>query len=85
VDLVLDDPSETRSEVERRLVELEALAKRNGGALGLLGNPTPFFTAAILTWSAGLEERGAVLVPVTVLLRRPGEQAALPQGSQATR
>ncbi|MDO9501084.1 divergent polysaccharide deacetylase family protein, partial [Falsiroseomonas sp.] len=85
VDLVLDDPSETRSEVERRLVELEALAKRNGGALGLLGNPTPFFTAAILAWSAGLEERGAVLVPVTVLLRRPGEQAALPQGSQATR
>jgi len=85
VDLVLDDPSETRSEVERRLGELEALAKRNGAALGLLGNPAPFFTAAILAWSAGLEERGAVLVPVTVLLRRPGSQAALPQGSQATR
>lgn len=76
VDLVLDDPSETRREVERRLVELEAIAKHNGNALGLLGNPAPFFTAAILAWSAGLEERGAVLVPITVLLRRPGSQAA---------
>ncbi|MGK7870033.1 divergent polysaccharide deacetylase family protein [Falsiroseomonas sp. E2-1-a20] len=76
VDLILDEPSETRSEVERRLTELEALALRNGSALGLLGNPTPFFTAAILAWSAGLEDRGAVLAPVTVLLRRPGTQAA---------
>ncbi|MBU8537374.1 divergent polysaccharide deacetylase family protein [Falsiroseomonas tokyonensis] len=76
VDLVLDEPSETRSEVERRLVELEALARQHGSALGLLGNPAPFFTAAILAWSAGLEERGAVLAPVTVLLRRPGSQAA---------
>ncbi|NKE45178.1 hypothetical protein HB662_10340 [Roseomonas frigidaquae] len=76
VDLVLDDPSETRSEVERRLVELEALARRNGSALGLLGNPAPFFTAAILAWSAGLDERGAVLVPITVLLRRPASPAA---------
>ncbi|MGX9964624.1 divergent polysaccharide deacetylase family protein [Roseomonas sp. F4] len=75
VDLVLDDPSETRGEVERRLVELEALAKRNNAALGLLGNPTPFFTAAILAWAAGLEERGAVLAPVTVMLRRPTSQA----------
>jgi polysaccharide deacetylase 2 family uncharacterized protein YibQ len=76
VDLVLDEPSETRSEVERRLSELEALALRNGSALGLLGNPTPFFTAAVLAWSSGLEDRGAVLAPVTVLLRRPGVQAA---------
>jgi hypothetical protein len=76
VDLVLDEPSETRGEVERRLAELEALALRNGSALGLLGNPAPFFTAAILSWSAGLEARGAVLAPVTVLLRRPGTQAA---------
>jgi polysaccharide deacetylase 2 family uncharacterized protein YibQ len=76
VDLVLDEPSETRGEVERRLTELEAIALRNGSALGLLGNPTPFFTAAILAWSTGLEERGAVLAPVTVLLRRPGVQAA---------
>ncbi|MBU8544537.1 MULTISPECIES: divergent polysaccharide deacetylase family protein [Roseomonadaceae] len=75
VDLVLDDPSETRSEVERRLQELEALAKRQGSALGLLGNPAPFFTAAILAWSAGLEQRGAVLAPVTVMLRRPAATA----------
>ena len=75
VDVLLDEPSETRGEVERRLAELEALAKQNGSALGLAGNPTPFIVAAILGWSAGLEARGAVLAPVTVLLRRPAEQA----------
>jgi polysaccharide deacetylase 2 family uncharacterized protein YibQ len=76
VDLLLDEPSETRGEIERRLGELEALARQNGAALGLLGNPTPAAIAAILAWSAGLEERGAVIAPVTVMLRRPADQAA---------
>ncbi|NKC32712.1 divergent polysaccharide deacetylase family protein, partial [Falsiroseomonas selenitidurans] len=76
VDLILDEPSETRLEVERRLAELEALARRNNSALGLAGNPVPSIIAAILAWSAGLEERGVVLAPVSVLLRRPGSQAA---------
>jgi polysaccharide deacetylase 2 family uncharacterized protein YibQ len=78
VDVLLDEPSETRGEIERRLAELEALARQStpSSALGLLGNPTPAGVAAILTWSAGLEERGAVLAPVTTMLRRPAEQAS---------
>lgn len=75
VDLVLDEPSAVRAEVERRLEALEALARERGSALGLAGNPVPSVVAAIAAWSAGLEARGAVIAPVTVLLRRPAEQA----------
>ncbi|NGM22430.1 divergent polysaccharide deacetylase family protein [Roseomonas stagni] len=78
VDVLLDEPSETRGEIERRLAELEALARASTptSALGLVGNPTPAAVAAILSWASGLEERGAVLAPVTTMLRRPSEQAA---------
>ncbi len=76
VDLLLDEPSAVRTEVERRLAELEALAKQNGSALGLASDPVPSVVAAIASWSAGLEGRGAVIAPVTVLIRRPAEQAA---------
>ena len=75
VDLVLDEPSATRGEVERRLAELEALARTRGTALGLVGDPAPSVIAAILAWSQGLEERGAVLAPVSALIRRPAEAA----------
>jgi polysaccharide deacetylase 2 family uncharacterized protein YibQ len=80
VDVLLDEPSETRGEIERRLAELEALARAStpSSALGLVGNPTPAAVAAILSWASGLEERGAVLAPVTTMLRRPAEQAATP-------
>lgn len=76
VDLLLDEPSAVRAEVERRLAELEALARRQGSALGLAGNPWPSVVAAIAAWSAGLEERGVVIAPVTAMIRRPAEQAA---------
>lgn len=77
VDILLDEPSETRGEIERRLAELEALARQANppSALGMIGNPTPAAIAAIQAWSAGLEDRGAVIAPVTVLLRRPADQA----------
>jgi polysaccharide deacetylase 2 family uncharacterized protein YibQ len=76
VDVLLDEPSAVRAEVERRLAELEALARSNGSALGLANAPDPSVVAAIAAWSAGLEERGAVVTPITVLIRRPAEQAS---------
>jgi polysaccharide deacetylase 2 family uncharacterized protein YibQ len=76
VDLLLDEPSAVRVEVERRLTELEEMAKRQGSALGLANDPVPSVVAAIAAWSAGLEARGVVVAPVTVLIRRPAEQAA---------
>ncbi|PWS38326.1 hypothetical protein DFH01_03285 [Falsiroseomonas bella] len=76
VDVLLDEPSAVRVEVERRLAELEDLARQNNSALGLANDPVPSVVAAIAAWSAGLEARGVVIAPVTVLIRRPAEQAA---------
>ncbi len=70
VDLVLDEPP-TRGEVERRLRELEELARANNSALGYAGDPVPSVVAAIAAWSAGIEERGVVIAPVTAVIRRP--------------
>jgi polysaccharide deacetylase 2 family uncharacterized protein YibQ len=75
VDVLLDEPSAVRAEVERRLAELEALAHGRGTALGLANDPVPSVVAAIASWSAGLENRGVVLAPVTVLIRRPSQAA----------
>jgi polysaccharide deacetylase 2 family uncharacterized protein YibQ len=76
VDVLLDEPSAVRVEVERKLAELEALARQHGSALGLANDPVPSVVSAIAAWSAGLEQRGVVVAPVSVLIRRPTEQAA---------
>jgi len=75
VDLLLDEPSAVRAEVERQLAILESLARQRRSAVGLANNPVPSVVAAIAAWAAGLEERGAVVTPVTVLIRAPAEQA----------
>jgi hypothetical protein len=76
VDILIDEPSAVRVEVDRRLAALEALAQQNGSALGLANDPVPSVVAAIAAWSAGLEARGLVIAPITVLIRRPAEQAS---------
>jgi polysaccharide deacetylase 2 family uncharacterized protein YibQ len=76
VDVLLDEPSAVRAEVERKLAELEALAQRNGSAVGLANDPVPSVVAAIAAWGAGLEARGLVVAPVTAVIRRPTEQAS---------
>jgi polysaccharide deacetylase 2 family uncharacterized protein YibQ len=73
VDLVLDDPA-AREAVERRLGELEALARANGSALGYAGDPVPSVVAALTAWAAGLEARGLMLAPVSAVIRRPTER-----------
>jgi polysaccharide deacetylase 2 family uncharacterized protein YibQ len=75
IDLLLDEPSAVRSEVERQLAVLESLARQRRSAVGLANNPTPSVVAAIAAWSAGLEERGAVVVPISALIRAPSDQA----------
>jgi polysaccharide deacetylase 2 family uncharacterized protein YibQ len=78
IDLLLDEPSAVRPEVERQLAVLEGLARQRRSAVGLANNPTPSVVAAIAAWSAGLEERGAVVVPITVLIRAPTDQGGRP-------
>jgi polysaccharide deacetylase 2 family uncharacterized protein YibQ len=78
IDMLLDEPSAVRSEVERQLALLEGLARQRRSAVGLANNPTPSVVAAIAAWAAGLEERGAVVVPVSALIRAPTDQAGRP-------
>ena len=72
VDVILDEPA-TRTEIERRLGELEAIAKARGSALGLAHAATPVVVDRLVAWAGGLERRGVVLAPVSVLIRRPPE------------
>jgi polysaccharide deacetylase 2 family uncharacterized protein YibQ len=74
VDLLLDEPSAVRSEVERQLALLEALARERRSAVGLANDPVPSVVAAIAAWAVGLEERGVVIAPISVLIRAPGDQ-----------
>ncbi|BDG74127.1 divergent polysaccharide deacetylase family protein [Roseomonas fluvialis] len=71
VDVVLDEPARTRHEIDRRLAELEQLARERGSALGLAGAPTPVLVEGIAAWAVGLDQRGVVLAPVSALIRRP--------------
>jgi hypothetical protein len=75
VDILLDEPSAVRSEVERQLAALEALARQNRSALGLANDPVPSVIAAIAAWAQGLEERGIAIAPVSVLIRAPADPA----------
>jgi polysaccharide deacetylase 2 family uncharacterized protein YibQ len=70
VDLILDDPA-TRSEIERRLAELETAARLRGSALGFAGNATPVLIDRLASWAIGIEARGLMLVPVSTLAREP--------------
>lgn len=70
VDVIIDEPA-TRGEIERRLTELERLARERGSALGLAGSPAPVLVERLANWAAGLDASGLVLVPPTALIRRP--------------
>ena len=63
----------TRTEIERRLAELETIAKARGSALGLAHAATPVVVDRLVAWAAGLERRGLALAPISVLIRRPPE------------
>jgi polysaccharide deacetylase 2 family uncharacterized protein YibQ len=75
VDLVVDEPA-TRSEIERNLARLEALAREQGAALGYAGEASPVLVDRVAAWAGGLEARGLVLAPVTAMLRRPEAESA---------
>ena len=76
VDILLDEPAGTRGEIDRRLAELEALARERGAALGLAGAATPVLVERIAAWAPGLDARGLVLAPVSAMIRRPDGVAA---------
>jgi hypothetical protein len=70
VDLVLDEPA-TRGEIERKLGQLEALARERGAALGYAGEASPVLIDRLAAWTGTVEASGLVLAPVTALIQRP--------------
>ena len=73
-DVVIDaDPAPEA--VEAALTRLEALARSQGGAVGVAA-ARPASVERIVRWSAGLEARGVALAPVSAMMSRaPGPAA----------
>jgi polysaccharide deacetylase 2 family uncharacterized protein YibQ len=67
------DRDATRSGVDKRLADLEDIARRNGSALGI-GSPFPVTFERIALWAQGLEDRGLVLAPVSAVIGKTREQ-----------
>jgi polysaccharide deacetylase 2 family uncharacterized protein YibQ len=65
----------SRAEIDRRLADLEEVARRNGAALGL-GGPVPATLERIAAWAAGLADRKLALAPVSVVVRADEKGAA---------
>ncbi len=82
VDILVDEPA-TRAEIDRRLGELERMARERGTALGYAGEPSPVLVERVAIWGAQVEGRGLALAPVSALIRAPGE--ALPATPPAAR
>lgn len=64
------DSIQTALEIDRRLSELETLARANGSAVGS-AFLYPVSIARIAAWARGLEARGFVLVPVSAIVTAP--------------
>ena len=63
------DNENTLSHVRRMLQTLEALARRQGYALGI-GHPRDATLAALKEWLPEMKRKGLVLVPVSSIVRR---------------
>ncbi len=66
VDLVLDSNGADAREIDQRLIQLEAIARRDGAALGLAGAATPVMIERLATWASRLTT-DLVLVPVSAI------------------
>ncbi|PLW76411.1 divergent polysaccharide deacetylase family protein [Cohaesibacter celericrescens] len=67
-DLVVDFRGRA-SDIETRLIQLEAIAQENGVALGV-ASALPASVRSISEWTQTLRSRGFALVPVTTLLQQ---------------
>lgn len=67
------DTEPTRDAIDRQLQDLEALARRNGAALGT-GFAYPVTLERVALWAKTLEQKQLVLAPASALAPLPGEQ-----------
>jgi polysaccharide deacetylase 2 family uncharacterized protein YibQ len=80
VDVLVDEPA-TRSEIDRRLGELERLARDRGTALGYAGEPSPVLVERVAIWAGQVEGQGFALAPASALIRPPRDATPPPQPS----
>ena len=73
-DVFLDNEQDGAA-VAERLMELEAVAKRRGMAIGI-GHPHDGTIAALAAWLPSLEAKGFVLVPVSTIVEKRMEHEA---------
>ncbi len=77
VDLVLDEPMGSAA-IDAKLARLEAIARENGSALGLVGPPRPVTLEHLASWARTLGAKGIMLVPVSALAAPPSAAVFLP-------
>ena len=65
------DPRFAREPIDARLRELEAVAKKNGRAVGI-GTVSPVTFERIAAWVNGVRRRGFVLAPVSAVVEADG-------------
>lgn len=65
-DAVIDAASAS-TEADTELAQLEATARNNGSALGVVGPPNPALVARLARWAAALPAHGLTLVPVSAV------------------
>src|SRR5580658_5171119 len=71
------DLEPVRVAIDKRLSDLEDLARRNGTALGV-AHPYPVVMERVAVWAQTLEDRGVVLAPVSAIVERGKKAPAKP-------
>jgi len=74
------DAEPTRDAVDRQLQALEAVARRDGSALGI-GFVYPVTLERVALWASTLEPKGIALAPASALPGMPAEPAGEPKGA----
>lgn len=67
------DAEPSTDQIDRRLAELEDIARRVGQSVGI-ATPYPIAIERIRAWAEGLEDRGLRLAPVSAIAAVPGGQ-----------
>ena len=62
------DANPTRAAILGQLTQLEALARTNGRALGVI-SALPISISTLAEWTNNLDSRGLLLVPASALMK----------------
>jgi polysaccharide deacetylase 2 family uncharacterized protein YibQ len=76
------DTEPVRVAIDKKLSELEDLARRGGSTLGI-AHPYPIVMERVAIWAQTLEERGIVLAPVSAVIDRAKAAAVKPAAPAA--